>query len=322
MIPRRQMLAAIPLTLLFRSAAFPQMVRPPEDKPVGTPLFVVTVKGQEGFIDRDGQIAIEPTYQKAYSFRDGLAAVQKEGEWGFIDTRGRVVIEPQFVMVSSFSEGLAAFRDQRFTDPWGFIDKTGKVVIKPQFDCAEDFRNGIAKVGFQTFQSKLLSRIADVGIQCDERFIDRNGKFLPEPSPLHYATGEPGERIPFLNNGMTGFLNAQGEVVIEPRFQQASAFSDGLACARQGGLYGYIDKRGEWAIRPQFRYARSFSEGLAGVRLGEKGWGFIDRDGKVVIPARFGWVYEEFRHGIAGVTFEGKLGYINTKGQWVWQPSD
>lgn len=254
------MLAAIPLTLLFRSAAFPQMVRPPEDKPVGTPLFVVTVKGQEGFIDRDGQIAIEPTYQKAYSFRDGLAAVQKEGEWGFIDTRGRVVIEPQFVMVSSFSEGLAAFRDQRFTDPWGFIDKTGKVVIKPQFDCAEDFRNGIAKVGFQTFQSKLLSRIADVGIQCDERFIDRNGKFLPEPSPLHYATGEPGERIPFLNNGMTGFLNAQGEVVIEPRFQQASAFSDGRACARQGGLYGYIDKRGEWASAHSFGMREAFQK--------------------------------------------------------------
>jgi len=316
------MLAAILLSLLLPATSFPQVVPPPQAEPVGPPLFVVTVKGKDGFIDRDGQIVIEPTYEKAYPFTDGLAAVQKQGAWGFIDTKGRVVIEPRFVMVGSFSDGLATFREKWLTDPWGYIDKTGKVVIKPQFDCAEQFRNGVARVGFETFQSKLLSRIADVGIQCDHRFIDRNGKFLPEPSPMHYATGEPGELIPFTKNGLTGYLNVKGKVVIEPKFQVAFAFSDGLARVCKGGQVGYIDNRGEWVIPPRFQYAKDFSEGLAGVRLGEEGWGFVDRDGKVVIPARFGWVYEDFRHGIAGVVVNRKLGYINKKGDWVWQPSD
>jgi hypothetical protein len=110
--------------------------------------------------------------------------------------------------------------------------------------------------------------------------------------------------------------------VIEPQFQAASAFSDGLACVCKEGLFGYIDTRGEWVIRPRFQYANDFSEGLAGVPLGEKGWGFIDRTGKEVIPAKFGWVYKGFRHGIAEVVFDRKGGYIDTKGEWVWKPSE
>lgn len=319
---QKLILAAILLVLLPASVSFSQLVPPPRIGPDGPPLFVVTVNGKDGFIDRDGRIVIEPTFEKAYPFSDGLAAVQKNELWGFIDTKGRMVIEPQFIMVGLFSDGLARFRDKRFTDSWGYIDKTGKVVIEPQFDAAADFRNGVARVGFATLKGKLLSRIVDVGLECDYKFIDRTGKIVPEPPPLHYATGEPGELIPFRKNNMAGYLNAEGEVVIEPQFQAASAFSDGLASVRKEGLFGYIDKRGEWVIPPRFQYANDFSEGLAGVPLGENGWGFIDRTGKEVIPGKFAWVYGGFRHGVAEIAFDRKRGYINKKGEWVWKPSD
>jgi len=314
-------LTAIVLTILIPSASFAQVVPPPQVESIAPPLFVVTVNGKDGFIDRDGKIVIEPTFEKAYPFTDGLAAVQKQGEWGFIDTKGRVIIEPQFVSVGLFSDGLATFQDKRHPNKEGYIDKIGKVVIEPQFDVAAGFRNGVARVGFATLKGKLLSRIADVGLECDYKFIDRTGKIVPEPSPLHYATGEPGELIPFRKDDVSGYLNAKGEVVIQPQFQVASAFSEGLACVCKGGLFGYIDTRGEWVIPPRFQYANDFSDGLAGVPLGENGWGFIDRAGKEVIPGRFAWVYGGFRHGIAEVAFDRKRGYINTKGEWVWKPS-
>ena len=158
-----QTLVAVVLTSLIPSASFAQVVPPPQVEPIAPPLFVVTVNGNDGFIDREGKIVIEPAFEKAYPFTDGLAAVQKHGVWGFIDTKGRVVIEPRFVMVGLFSDGLARVRDKRFTDPWGYIDKTGKVVIEPQFDAAADFRNGVARVGFATLKGKLLSRFVDVG---------------------------------------------------------------------------------------------------------------------------------------------------------------
>jgi hypothetical protein len=317
-----QTLVAVVLTSLIPSASFAQVVPPPQVEPIAPPLFVVTVNGNDGFIDREGKIVIEPAFEKAYPFTDGLAAVQKHGVWGFIDTKGRVVIEPRFVMVGLFSDGLARVRDKRFTDPWGYIDKTGKVVIEPQFDAAADFRNGVARVGFATLKGKLLSRFVDVGLECDYKFIERTGKFVPEPSPLHYATGEPGELIPFRKDDVAGYLNAKGEVVIQPQFQVASTFSEGLACVCKDGLFGYIDTRGEWVIPPRFQYANDFADGLAGVPLGENGWGFIDRAGKEVIPGKFAWVYGGFRHGVAEVAFDRKRGYINKKSEWVWKPSE
>lgn len=322
MIRPRQKLVVFLLTLLLPSTSWSQGVAQPQGESVGPPLFVVTVQGKDGFIDRKGKIVIEPTFEQAYPFTDGLAAVQKQGAWGFIDTKGQVVIEPQFVMVGLFSDGLASFQNKRYTDPWGYMDKSGKVVIKPQFDYAEGFRKGIARVGFETTQSKLLGLIADVGGQFKYRFIDRNGKYVPEPSATHYANGKPGELIPFRKDDLAGYFNAKGEVVIKPQFQVASAFSDGLANVCKDGLFGYIDTRGDWVISPRFEHPGDFSEGLAGVPLGKEGWGFIDRTGKVVIPAKFAWVLSGFRHGVAEVAFDSKRGYINKTGEWVWEPSD
>ncbi len=55
---------------------------------------------------------MERTFQKAYPFSDGLAAVQIDNRWGFIDTKGTIVIKPRFAMVGFFSEGLASFRNE------------------------------------------------------------------------------------------------------------------------------------------------------------------------------------------------------------------
>lgn len=282
-------------------------------------LFGVTVDGKHGFIDAAGELVIEPTFAKAYPFREGLAAVQVGELWGYIDTRGRMVIEPRFAMPGFFSEGLASCRDD-FHAPWGYIDAKGQIVIGARFDTAGEFHNGIAKVGLETDRSKALAQLADVGMQVEHRFIDRTGEFVSAVSATHFATGEPDELILFQKNGRWGYLDADGKVVIEPRYVGAMAFSDGLACVRLEGLFGFIDKTGRFVIEPQFQYASSFSEGLAGVPLADKGWGFIDTTGKVVIEPRFHWIYGGFRHGLAEVVVNGAVGYVDQTGAWVWRP--
>ena len=62
---------------------------------------------------------------------------------GFIDVKGRVVVEPKFQNAAAFSEGLASVKTE---DGWGFIDPAGTIVISPQFDRADPFQNGLAFV--------------------------------------------------------------------------------------------------------------------------------------------------------------------------------
>lgn len=52
--------------------------------------------GRWGFLDRDGKTVIEPSYDGAKSFSNGLAAVFDGTAWGFINSQGRWVIPPQF----------------------------------------------------------------------------------------------------------------------------------------------------------------------------------------------------------------------------------
>jgi len=64
----------------------------------------VCQNGLWGFINEDGEWAIECQYEEAESFHYGFAAIRKDGLWGYIDEEGHVVIEPQFEEVTSFSQ--------------------------------------------------------------------------------------------------------------------------------------------------------------------------------------------------------------------------
>lgn len=285
------------------------------------PLFVVTVNGKQGFIDPLGSVIIDPVYDKAYPFSEDLAAVNLNGKWGFVDIEGNMVIQPQFAMVGFFGDGLAAFR-RTYLDPWGYIDKQGKIAIDPQFDGADIFQAGIARVGFQTTRSKIETSVADVGLKLLYRYIDGKGQFVDQPPPSHYAGVSEEELLLIKVGELSGYCRTDGSVVIKPQYRSALPFADGLACVYVDDAWGFIDQSGLLAIDPQFRYPSSFAEGLAGVSIDGKEWGFIDTSGDFLLEPQFGWVYKRFRHGLAEVLVDGKIGYINSKGDWVWAPSD
>ena len=97
-----------------------------------------------GFIDKSGKFVIEPQFEFANDFCDGLARVQINEKFGFIDKSGKFVIEPKFDWIDfSLSKGLVRVK---IDEKWGYIDKSGKFVIEPQFEFASKFSDGISRV--------------------------------------------------------------------------------------------------------------------------------------------------------------------------------
>lgn len=103
-----------------------------------------------GYRDGSGSVVINPQFEYASKFSEGLASVRiSAGREGYIDKRGSLVISPTFAAAWDFSGGLAAAAraSQSGGDPkWGFIDKRGSFVIPPQFDDTNSFYDGLALV--------------------------------------------------------------------------------------------------------------------------------------------------------------------------------
>lgn len=53
-------------------------------------------------------------------------------------------------------------------------------------------------------------------------------------------------------------------------YSMAFDFSDGLAAIKINGKYGFIDHEGHFVLEPVYEKAQYFYEGLAPVQIGEK----------------------------------------------------
>lgn len=98
--------------------------------------FRAEADGKWGYVDRDLNAILPPTYEYAWPFCEGLAAVGVRTDdgvrFGFIDMSGNVVIEPQYLMVDwpGFSGGYVRVRDEGL-DVWHTIDVHGNDVSDP-----------------------------------------------------------------------------------------------------------------------------------------------------------------------------------------------
>lgn len=121
-----------------------------------------------------------------------------------------------------------------------------------------------------------------------------------------------------------GYIDAAGKLVIKASYTRATNFKDGFAIvSRDDGKPFYIDITGRKLAAPVFEEAWLFTDGLAGVKINGK-WGFIDRRGKLVIPAKFDSA-DGFCRGRAVVGMRIgetiKFGFIDKAGRYTLRPS-
>ena len=107
-----------------------------------------------------------------------------------------------------------------------------------------------------------------------------------------------------------------GEWVIEPRFDHAVDFQEGIGIVEVNGRWGGILPDGSWLIKPKYEVMRAFSNGRAAVKFDDGTWGYVKNDGKRLGRRRFVWA-NDFEDGFAEVKYRGKVRRIDTEGQFV-----
>jgi len=269
---------------------------------------------KQGFMNRQGQVVIEPIFSKVNYFNEGLALVAEEGDWGYIDKKGKVIIKLQYGWATDFSEELAQVsiateENGEKTTKTTFIDKKSNEAMDEKFDFNSRseslFKNGIACIA----QNRKWG------------FINKTGEFIIDP--IYEVARNFNEGLaPVKTNGKWGFINTEGKFVIEPSFESAFPFREGFAAVQIDGKWGFIDKKGKVIIKPLYdlmEYDKpEFSEGMARICINNK-WGFIDEKGKTVIEPTYDYT-GNFKGDMAVLKVGGKVGYLSKSGQVIVKP--
>ncbi len=216
-----------------------------------------------------------------------LYPLPTDGKWGFVGRDGEWRLAPEWRQVRPFSEGFAAVE----TDAgWGLIDRNGSYVVDP--GATDPDRVVIAGEAFALSPFKPMSQ------GCSA--------FTPSDGSPHYIT-------------------AAGETWTPPAFaereiQDIGSFSDGLAWVRTGDdSVGWIDTEGQMVIDPDFMDGGDFVDGLAPAAINTENRGYIDRSGQLVFPRKF--VLREagrMSQGLAPVRLGPDAGYMDSDG-WVFR---
>jgi hypothetical protein len=101
-----------------------------------------------GYKRPDGSVHMEPRFEKAENFSEGLGQVKHPdcGEFVcYVNAVGAIVVRTEYKRAGPFSSGLAWVQDAT-TYKYGYIDREGRTVIPLQFNQAGTFENGVAKV--------------------------------------------------------------------------------------------------------------------------------------------------------------------------------
>ncbi|MFN7707939.1 MAG: WG repeat-containing protein [Sphingobacteriia bacterium] len=223
-----------------------------------------------------------------------LAAVQVQGKWGWIDTTGQWAIPAEHAFPSQFNEGLAVMAVAAAPDSadladvpaarYGYLHPRGDMAIAAQYALALPYSEGLAMV---RTQDKL-------------QYLDANGQ-LALSIPYGFAT-------PFIQGramlgqtapGKKGYSDTQGKLVIHMVYDGAYEYSEGRAIVymldtarqdssgRRARRWGAIDETGKMIIPLKYKkLGTQFRSGLTHFNDGQR-FGYLDRQGRVVIPAQF-----------------------------------
>lgn len=306
-------------------------------------LFPVAVDDEWGFIDRRGELRIAPRFRRAGDFVHGLAPVRVGRSWGYIDGTGKLAIRPQFHGASELCGDFAVvYRCDKNDDKWfGVIDNHGDVRLPLEHEkvsLIEGTNLALSERGGRWVLTELARGIAieNGASALDVVLAWSKGKFLvddagehlvcagaqPVPAELAHELADSG-LVRFVDDGLLGFMDRDGNVVIEPRFAAALPFSQERSAVAVDGKWGFIDLAGNWIVAPRFFDADSFAHGIAPVARDGVTWGYIDRSGQLVVGFELASA-ERATRGLARVTrtWLGSPGYLRPDGTTLWAAAE
>lgn len=195
---------------------------------------------------------------------NNIATAVIDGRYHFIDTKMEIS-EITWEEAGTFYDGVNAVKQN---GRWAFVTTASwkEVTDFPYTDIPRNSQDCCAAEGY--------------GVAADEKgyYVITTEEFLPVSDNVYeeMKAFECGQPAAYRKGDAWGFVNNQGEVCIEARYEDAKSFLNGYAPVKENGLWGYIDRNGTMVVEPQFQDAlHVLGNGYAYVQTESDYWSYI-----------------------------------------------
>lgn len=247
--------------------------------------IVNIVKGNRlyyGMINKKGETVLPTIYSFIQRFNNGMFKCCLNGRVGILNENGDYIIPNQFLSVGEYENGLSLIVEsvdgtysKDSLREYGYMDLEGNIVL--------------SSCSYISKQSEGLSVVCRKGVWGFFNILERKTTKVEGSSYV----GLPHDDLAKANYGGT---YTQKDVI--------------------GGKWGFVDKNGNIVINPTFDYVYNFSEGIAAVKIGDK-YGFIDTIGVLIVPCEYDEVESSFEDGEGKLVKGDKVYVFNRSGEMV-----
>lgn len=263
-----------------------------------------------------------------------LGLVKEKGKWGIVGTNGDVLLPPTYQSLEASFDYDGTFFGKEGKNKYVHIKGDGTVLTSGQEAEAEVYTNAAMRKSLvdatMDFDPKGVAQTYDsdnyVAFLEGSKygFKDRSGAVVIAPQFKEVYNGFSEDRAFVKLNGETVAIDGSGTVLFKAPSNEVYPYHNGLAEYRRkvrrfglGNLIGLVGI-GYWGHH--YGGGLYLGEGISFTEDGQKR-GYIDRAGQIVVDSKNDYVYPMEKHGTL-VRNEGKLGFVNRKGQYIIEPGN
>ena len=268
-------------------------------KVLDSTLVAVMHESQWLVINLEGKTILEKGYDRVSIWNESYLAYQKKGKWGIASRSGDKICEPAydymemhpknyFITYAGEDKGLVSLDGNEILKPsneeikvinedlflfkrnrkWGMVDASGKEILSPQYDSYYPINDNFIKL------------------------VNKGLKYL--------------------------YSDITQKIISKDEYNNFYSFTeDKVLCKKQRRL-GLIAGDGELLLEPKYHQIHAYSEGIYRVNFDNK-WGLVTKEG-ILIEHEYEFIAPT-KSNVAVVRKNGKLGLVNLSGELVLDPT-
>ena len=253
--------------------------------------------GKQGIVSYTGTAVLDNKYEKIVkSYNEKYFAVEDGGKQILIDTEGQTILKDGYDTIAQVnSDGIVFVKEKKY----GFMDLEGKVKINPEYEELKELNAGIIK-------AKKEGKAGLIDIDGEQKLaFTYSDVYYEQKAGIYVAEDE---------NYTTYILGSDYSVALTGILSELNVES-GYMKLRIGDEYKYYNfKFEEKDIKEVLKNNTLF------VSKKDGKYGYVDKNGKVVVDYIYEEALEQNKYGFAAVKENGLWGAIDSTGKVVCTP--